>query len=198
MCFALQHIAKLDAIFALMPLEIKNTSIDGLLLVRPNRFSDSRGYFSETFSQRDFNNAVGAEVEFVQDNESFSAKGVLRGMHFQLPPVPMGKLVRVVSGAILDVAVDLRKGSPTYGKHESVRLDADEGWQFWIPEGFAHGFLALEEGTKIAYKCTAFYDSEFDFGIRWDDLGIDWGISDPLLSDKDAAAISLKDFDSPF
>jgi dTDP-4-dehydrorhamnose 3,5-epimerase len=197
-CKILQHIAKLDVIFALMPLKIINTSIEGLLLVRPNRFTDERGYFSETFSQRDFNAAVGGEVEFVQDNESLSAKGVLRGMHFQVPPAPMGKLVRVVSGAILDVAVDIRKGSLTYGKHEAVRLDADEGWQFWIPEGFAHGFLALEEGTKIAYKCTAFYDPECDSGIRCDNLGIDWGIDNPLVSAKDKCAISLDDFDSPF
>lgn len=181
-----------------MPLKIINTSIEGLLLVRPNRFTDERGYFSETFSQRDFNAAVGGEVEFVQDNESLSAKGVLRGMHFQVPPAPMGKLVRVVSGAILDVAVDIRKGSPTYGNHEAVRLDADEGLQFWIPEGFAHGFLALEEGTKIAYKCTEFYDPECDSGIRYDNLGIDWGIDNPLVSPKDTGAISLDDFDSPF
>lgn len=181
-----------------MSLEIKNTSIEGLLLLRPNRFGDSRGYFSEAYSERDFNAAVGHEVKFVQDNESVSAKGVLRGMHFQLPPVPMGKLVRVVKGAILDVAVDLRKDSPTFGQHEKARLDAEGGWQLWIPAGFAHGFLSLEEGTKISYKCTAFYDPKCDMGIKWDDLNIDWGIDDPLLSEKDAKAISLKDFDSPF
>lgn len=181
-----------------MSLEIKNTSIEGLLLFRPKRFSDSRGYFSETYSERDFNAAVGRDVEFVQDNESLSSKGVLRGMHFQIPPTPMGKLVRVVSGAILDVAVDLRKDSATYGQHEIVRLDAEEGWQFWVPEGFAHGFLSLEEGTKISYKCTSFYDPKCDMGIKWDDLGIDWGVENPLLSEKDETAISLKDFDSPF
>ena len=142
-------------IFVLMSLEVKNTSIEGLYLVRPLRFSDHRGYFSETFSRRDFASATGYDLEFVQDNESLSKSGVVRGLHFQVPPKPMGKLVRVVSGCIIDVAVDLRAGSPTYGKHEAVKLDVVEGGNC-MPEGLVHGFSVLEDGTKAAYKCTEY------------------------------------------
>ena len=183
-----------------MSLEVKNTSIEGLILIRPERYGDDRGYFSETFSQRDFACVVGEEVEFVQDNESVSKAGVVRGLHFQTPPCAMGKLVRVVSGSIIDVAVDLRVGSPTYGKHESVRLDAEEGWQFWIPEGFAHGFVALEDSTMVAYKCTTFYSPNHEMSLLWDDveLGIDWGVETPLVSAKDQDAEKFGTFKSPF
>ena len=183
-----------------MSLEVKNTSIEGLYLVRPLRFSDHRGYFSETFSRRDFASATGYDVEFVQDNESLSKSGVVRGLHFQVPPKPMGKLVRVVSGCIIDVAVDLRVGSPTYGKHEAVKLDAVEGWQLYVPEGFAHGFSVLEDGTKVAYKCTEYFEPDYEQSIKWDDadLQIDWGVENPMVSEKDSQAPSFRDFKSPF
>ena len=183
-----------------MSLEVKNTSIEGLVLVRPERYSDNRGYFAETFSLRDFACVVGEQIDFVQDNESKSKAGVVRGLHFQVPPYSMGKLVRVVSGSITDVAVDLREGSPTYGKHEAVRLNAEEGWQFWIPEGFAHGFAAHEDDTVVAYKCTEFYSPESEQSILWNDpqLSIDWGVDNPLVSDKDKEAQSFADFTSPF
>ena len=135
-----------------MSLEVKNTSIEGLYLVRPRRFSDHRGYFSETFSRRDFASATGYDVEFVQDNESLSKSGVVRGLHFQVPPKPMGKLVRVVSGCIIDVAVDLRVGSPTYGKHFSIELSAENKTQLFIPRGFAHGFSVLSDSAIFTYK----------------------------------------------
>lgn len=183
-----------------MSLEVKNTSIEGLYLVRPRRFSDDRGYFSETFSRRDFASATGYDVEFVQDNESLSKAGVVRGLHFQVPPKTMGKLVRVVSGCIIDVAVDLRVGSPTYGKHQAVKLDAIEGWQLYVPDGFAHGFSVLEEGTKVAYKCTEYYAPDYEQSIKWDDayLQIDWGVESPMVSEKDSQAPSFRDFKSPF
>ena len=212
MCATFQHNAKLDALsfgrnsrrsFSEnynMSLEIQNTSIEGLLLIRPEIFEDERGQFAETFSERDFACAVGHEVSFVQDNESVSKAGVLRGLHFQTPPKAMGKLIRVTSGSILDVAVDLRKGSPTYGKHEAVILDAAEGWQFWVPAGFAHGFLSLEDSTKVVYKCTEFYAPECEGSLApFDkDLAIDWGIEKPIMSEKDAAAMPFSNFTSPF
>lgn len=183
-----------------MSLEVKNTSIEGLILIRPNRYEDDRGYLSETFSNRDFAFVVGEQIDFVQDNESLSSKGVIRGLHFQNPPHAMGKLVRVVSGSIFDVAVDLRAGSPTYGKHEKVLLNEENGWQFWIPAGFAHGFSALEDGTKVSYKCTEFYAPDSEQSLKWDDkdLSIDWGVENPQISTKDLGAESFSDFESPF
>ena len=183
-----------------MSLEVKNTSIEGLILIRPNRFEDDRGYFSETFSNRDFACVVGEQIDFVQDNESLSSKGVIRGLHFQVPPHAMGKLVRVVSGSIFDIAVDLRAGSPTYGKHEKVLLNAEEGWQFWIPEGFAHGFVTLEDETKVSYKCTEFYAPNSEQSLKWndEDLAIDWGVKNPQISTKDIGAEDFSDFESPF
>ncbi len=184
----------------MMSLEVKNTSIEGLFLIRPDRYVDERGYFSETFSLRDFACVVGEQIDFVQDNESKSKAGVVRGLHFQIPPNAMGKLVRVVRGSITDVAVDLRKNSPTYGKHEAVSLDANDGWQFWIPEGFAHGFIAHEDDTIVAYKCTEFYNPESEQSLHWNDpqLAIDWGIESPLISSRDDDADSFAKFDSPF
>ncbi len=180
---------------------IKRLPIEGLLVIQPTVFSDDRGYFFESFNQTKFEELVGKSVTFVQDNESFSKKGVLRGLHFQKAPYAQGKLVRVSSGSVLDVAVDLRRHSRTYGCYEKVLLSAENKTQFWIPEGFAHGFLTLEEGTVFNYKCTNFYHKESEGGLNWNDpkLAIDWEISsDPLLSEKDRMDIKFENFSSPF
>jgi len=183
-----------------LTMDVQSTPIDGLLLVKPKVFGDERGSFSETWNQRLFNELVGEEVSFVQANESRSAKGVLRGLHFQLPPHAQGKLVRVVRGEALDVAVDLRRDSPTYGRHHAVVLTGDSGWQYWIPPGFAHGFLSLDDQTVFQYMCTGFYSPHAERALRWDDadLAIAWGISAPELSAKDAVAGAFREFDSPF
>ena len=176
------------------------TPIEGLLMVRPQVHADDRGQFVETWNQRRFDEAVGREVRFVQSNQSRSQKHVLRGLHFQAPPNGQGKLVRVSQGLALDVAVDLRKDSPTFGQHWAVELSPGNGIQFWIPEGFAHGFLALEEDTVFEYMCTEFYAPQSEQSLLWNDplLGIDWGVEAPRVSDKDAAASSFEAFDSPF
>jgi dTDP-4-dehydrorhamnose 3,5-epimerase len=174
-----------------MPLETTSTPIAGLLLVRPRRFADARGHFEETWNADDFDQTVGRPVTFVQDNASVSAAGVLRGLHFQRPPMAQAKLVRCTHGAIFDVAVDLRPDSPTRGQHFAVELTADSGWQLFIPEGFAHGFLALTDGAHVHYKCTAPYSPAHEGSLRWDDphLAIPWPLTTaPLLSPKDAAA----------
>lgn len=184
-----------------MALEIEKTSIDGVVVLLPSVFQDKRGVFSETFSQRDFSEAVGSDIVFVQDNESVSACGVIRGLHFQNPPHGMGKLVRVVQGSVLDVAVDLRKSSPTYGQHVKVLLSATNRKHFWIPEGFAHGFLALEDDTRVLYKCTSFYNPSAEESLLWNDseLAIDWTLNaEPLVSDKDNKAGAFTDFSSKF
>ena len=212
-------------------MEIIKTAIDGVLIIEPKVFGDKRGYFFESFSQREFDEKVapilGHTVNFVQDNESMSSYGVMRGLHFQRPPYTQSKLVRCVKGAVLDVAVDIRKGSPTYGQHvacllcgrdeEGVRI-ANElsgslpsyfshltsaiGLQFFVPRGFAHGFAVLSEIAVFQYKCDEFYHPEADggIGIIDDSLGIDWHIptEKALLSDKDTKHPLLKDFDSPF
>ncbi len=181
-------------------MKITKTPISGLLILQPSVFEDNRGKFTESWNSNSFNKAVGREVTFVQDNESISKEGVLRGLHFQIPPAPQSKLVRVSRGAILDVAVDLRSSSPTFGMHYAVELDALSGIQFWIPEGFAHGFLSLEDGTQVQYKCTAPYNPECESSLMWNDpgLGIDWGIEKPMLSDRDLKAQRFQDFKSPF
>ena len=203
-------------------MEVIKTAIDGVLIIEPKVFGDARGYFFESFSQREFDEKVasilGHEITFVQDNESMSSYGVMRGLHFQRPPYTQSKLVRCVKGAVLDVAVDIRKGSPTYGQHVSVILaGADmigspsplgEGWdeavhrQFFVPRGFAHGFAVLSETAVFQYKCDEFYHPEADGGISIldDSLGIDWKIptDKALLSEKDTKHSLLKDFDSPF
>lgn len=173
----------------------ENTSLPGLLLLTPRVFADARGAFLETFNHRAFQEATGIDVAFVQDNESHSAQGVLRGLHYQMPPHAQGKLVRVVAGAVLDVCVDLRAESPTLGQHFKVRLDGVEKRMLWIPPGFAHGFLSLEPDTVFVYKCTAYYEPTAERTIRWNDqdLGIHWGVTDPLVSAKDAGGISFKD-----
>ncbi|QCR23749.1 dTDP-4-dehydrorhamnose 3,5-epimerase [Pontibacter sp. SGAir0037] len=173
--------------------------IEGLIEFVPRVFRDDRGFFLETFSMKWFE-PFGIQPNFVQDNQSVSAKGVLRGLHFQKPPYAQGKLVRVSSGRALDVAVDLRKGSPTYGQYATCLLDAAKLNVFYIPEGFAHGFVALEDNTTFLYKCTDFYNPASEGGIIWNDpaIGIDWGVATPLVSPKDEVLPLLKDFESPF
>lgn len=182
-------------------MEIIKTEIEGLLIIEPRIFQDARGYFFESFSQREFEEKVGA-VHFVQDNESMSTYGVMRGLHFQRPPYTQSKLVRCVSGKVLDVAVDIRKGSPTYGQHVAVELTGENHRQFFIPKGFAHGFAVLSERAVFQYKCDEFYHPEADAGISILDesLQIDWRIpaEAAILSDKDTRHALLKDFDSPF
>lgn len=182
-------------------MEIIKTEIEGLLIIEPRIFQDARGYFFESFSQREFEEKVGA-VHFVQDNESMSTYGVMRGLHFQRPPYTQSKLVRCVSGKVLDVAVDIRNGSPTYGCHVAVELTGENHRQFFIPKGFAHGFAVLSERAVFQYKCDEFYHPEADAGISILDesLQIDWRIpaEAAILSDKDTRHALLKDFDSPF
>lgn len=180
---------------------VEKLDIEGLIVFTPRVFEDDRGYFFESFNQNVFNEAVGKEVVFCQDNQSFSRKHVLRGMHFQKPPYAQGKLVRVTQGAVIDVAVDLRAGSPTYGQHAKVLLSAENKKQFWVPEGFAHGFLTLEDNTVFNYKCTNFYNKESEGGLNWNDpgLAIDWGIVEqPVLSVKDSVDTQFADFKTPF
>lgn len=182
-------------------MEVIKTDIDGLVIIEPKIFGDARGYFFESFSQREFEAKV-RKVNFVQDNESMSSYGVMRGLHFQRPPFAQSKLVRCVKGRVLDVAVDIRKGSPTYGKYVAVELSEDNHRQFFIPRGFAHGFVVLSETAVFQYKCDNFYAPEADGGINIKDetLGIDWQISleDAILSEKDTKHLCLKDFESPF
>ena len=182
-------------------MEIITTHIEGPLIIKPRIFNDPRGYFFESFSQRDFEAQV-RTIDFVQDNESMSSYGVMRGLHFQRPPFTQSKLVRCVRGAVLDVAVDIRKGSPTYGQHVAVELTEDNHLQFFVPRGFAHGFSVLSETAVFQYKCDHFYHPEADAGISIMDesLGIDWKIpaDKAILSEKDTRHPLLKDFDSPF
>ena len=187
-------------------MEVIKTDIEGVLILEPKVFGDARGYFFESFSQREFDEKVapilGHTIHFVQDNESMSSYGVMRGLHFQRPPFTQSKLVRCVKGAVLDVAVDIRKGSPTYGQHVAVELTEDNHRQFFVPKGFAHGFAVLSETAVFQYKCDEFYHPEADAGISILDvsLGIDWRIptDKALLSDKDTKHAFLKSLDSPF
>ena len=187
-------------------MNVIKTAIEGVVIIEPRIFTDVRGYFFESFSQREFDEKVapilGHTVTFVQDNESKSSYGVMRGLHFQRPPFTQSKLVRCVKGAVLDVAVDIRKGSPTYGQHVAVELTEDNHRQFFIPKGFAHGFAVLSETAVFQYKCDEFYHPEVDGGISILDvsLGIDWRIPTEKanLSEKDTKHALLKDFDSPF
>lgn len=176
-------------------MNIIETAIPGVLIIEPRVFGDARGFFMETWNAAAFADA-GLDLAFVQDNHSRSQKGVLRGLHFQNPG-PQGKLVRVVKGAVFDVAVDLRAASPTFGKWVGVELSADNKRMFWVPEGFAHGFLTLEDDTDFLYKCTAPYAPQSEFTLAWDDpmVGIEWPVDglDPLISEKDARGLSLAD-----
>lgn len=169
------------------------------LLIIPSRFGDHRGFFGETYSRRRYAE-MGIDVEFVQDNHSLShSVGTLRGLHFQSAPHAQAKLVRCGRGAIFDVAVDIRRGSPTYGQWEGYRLTAENGHQLYVPMGFAHGFMTLEADSEIVYKCSDYYAPETEGAVRWDSCGIDWPLLvDPILSDKDTIAPALADFDSPF
>lgn len=171
-------------------------AIPDVLLLEPRVFDDNRGAFFESYNTRTFNELAGRDVTFVQDNQSVSRRGVVRGLHYQVAPAPQGKLVRVLNGAIFDVAVDIRRSSPTFGRHVAEILSAENRRQVWIPEGFAHGFVALREGSEVLYKTTAFYHREAERAIRWDDpeLGIGWPTDvAPILSDKDAEAPSFRD-----
>lgn len=182
-------------------MEVLQTNIEGVVIIEPRLFKDDRGYFFESYSERDFNRQVG-KIHFVQDNESKSNYGVMRGLHFQRPPFTQSKLVRCVKGAVLDVAVDIRKGSPTYGQHVAIELTEDNHRQFFIPRGFAHGFAVLSPEAIFQYKCDNFYHPEADGGISILDnsLGIDWRIptEHAILSEKDTKHSFLKDFNSPF
>lgn len=182
-------------------MEVIRTDIEGVVIIRPRVFTDARGYFFESYSKREFDEKV-RPVNFVQDNESCSTRGVMRGLHFQRPPFTQSKLVRCVKGAVLDVAVDIRKGSPTYGRHVAVELTEDNHLQFFVPRGFAHGFAVLSDVAVFQYKCDEFYHPEADGGISILDssLGIDWCLdpADAILSDKDTRHPLLADFDSPF
>ena len=173
-------------------MKITPTRLPEVLIVEPKVFGDARGFFSESWSERAFNQAVGYDVRFVQDNHSRSARGVLRGLHFQLPPHTQGKLVRVVSGAVFDVAVDIRRASPNFGRWEGVELSAENQRQLWVPPGFAHGFLVLSETADFLYKTTDYYAPQCEGAVRWDDpaIAVQWpdtGIA-ALLADKDAKA----------
>ena len=175
------------------------TLFDGLIIIQPTVYGDSRGYFFESFNAEIFKNN-GLDLNFVQDNQSFSHKDALRGLHFQTPPYAQGKLVRVVRGAVLDVVVDLRKNSSMFGKSFSIELTEQNNTMLWIPIGFAHGFATLENDTLFSYKCTQVYNKNSERGILWSDesLGINWGIENPILSDKDKINPTLENFDSPF
>ena len=182
-------------------MEVIKTAIEGVVIIEPRVYSDSRGYFFESYSQCEFDEKV-RKINFVQDNESKSSYGVMRGLHFQSPPFSQSKLVRCVKGRVLDVAVDIRKGSPTYGHHVAVELTEDNHRQFFVPRGFAHGFAVLSETAVFQYKCDNFYAPQADGGISILDgsLGIDWNIpvDSAILSEKDTRHPLLKDFDSPF
>jgi dTDP-4-dehydrorhamnose 3,5-epimerase len=172
---------------------ITKLEIEGLLLIDPRKFHDDRGYFFESFNTAKYNEILGSDHVFVQDNVSVSKKNVLRGLHFQHPPMAQGKLVSVLNGRVLDVAVDLRLASPTFGKHIMVELSRENGLQFWIPPGFAHGFVALEDETVFNYKCTNYYSPEHEETLAWDDceLSINWQINNPIISKKDLVGKKL-------
>lgn len=180
-------------------MKILNTAIEGLLIIQPTVFEDSRGYFFESYNKKNFLQE-GINVDFVQDNQSLSQKGVLRGLHFQAPPFAQGKLVRVITGSVLDVAVDIRKDSPTYGKHHAIELSESNKTMFYIPEGFAHGFLTLEDNTIFSYKCTNYYNKASEGTLLWNDeqLGINWKTNTPSLSEKDKGGEMFNTFKSPF
>ena len=180
--------------FTFEPLEIP-----GVLLIHPLRRGDDRGFFAETYRRSAFEEA-GLDATFVQDNFARSGPGVLRGLHYQLPPAPQGKLVRVVRGSVFDVAVDLRRGSPTYGRWVGRTLDEASGAMMWIPEGFAHGYAVLGDGADLAYKVTAEYSPELDRGVLWNDpeVGVEWPLADPMLSARDRALPTLREAENTF
>ncbi|MGZ5244875.1 MAG: dTDP-4-dehydrorhamnose 3,5-epimerase [Bacteroidia bacterium] len=182
-----------------MPITVEKTHFDGLYVVKSTVYGDQRGYFTESYNKRDWELA-GINTEFIQDNLSLSRKNILRGLHFQLAPYAQAKIVRVIKGSVLDVVVDIRRNSPTYGQHFSLVLSDENFLQLYIPEGFAHGFLTLQEDTIFAYKCSNYYHHDLERGLSWNDadLNIDWGITHPILSDKDKQYEPFSKFVSPF
>jgi dTDP-4-dehydrorhamnose 3,5-epimerase len=180
-------------------MEVIETKIKDLLIIKPKVFADSRGYFFESYNADVFkqNNIT---LNFVQDNQSLSSTGVLRGLHFQAPPFDQGKLVRVITGAVLDIAVDIRKDSPTYGEHIAIELTEENKSMFYIPPGFAHGFLTLRDNTIFSYKCTNIYNKLSEGCVLWNDtdLNINWNVANPILSEKDLVGTPFKEFNSPF
>ena len=180
-------------------MELILTPIDQLLVLKPSLYTDDRGYFFESYNQQKLSD-LGLHFTFVQDNQSMSKKGVIRGLHFQFPPYAQTKLVRVIQGEILDIALDLRKNSLTYGKYFSIHLSGVNQLQFLIPEGFAHGFVALEDNTIVQYKCSQFYNKEAEGTIIYNDpdVNINWGVDDPITTEKDLLGVSFKSFISPF
>lgn len=180
-------------------MEVKRTFMEGLLIIQPMLFSDERGYFFESYNIEQFR-TIGIDVDFMQDNESCSSKGVLRGLHFQKPPYAQGKLVRVIAGRVMDVVVDIRKNSSTYGQYFSIELSGHNKTIFWIPPGFAHGFIALEENTIFSYKCTNVYHKESEQCLLWNDseFNIKWPLIDILISPKDREGLAFNQFESPF
>ena len=181
-------------------MKLIQTKIKDLFILEPRVFGDDRGYFFESFNSKTFQELIGKEVEFVQDNQSMSGKNIVRGLHFQNPPFAQGKLVRVIKGKVIDVAVDIRKDSPTYGEHVSVELSGENNRMFWVPPGFAHGFSSLEEGTIFSYKCTNYYSKESEGSIAWNDpeLNIDWEVENPIISGKDQESPLLIDLKTQF
>lgn len=190
----------------LKTMEILDIPIPGLFLIKNDTFRDERGCFTENWNQKKFSDLIHSEINFVQDNQSISKKNVLRGFHFQKPPFAQGKLVRVIKGSVLDVAIDIRKGSQDYGKHYKVVLSGDNDEMLYVSPGFAHGFLSLSENTIFSYKCTNFYNPKHEQTLIWndEDLGINWKIglqindSEIIVSDKDMKGVKFKDFKSPF
>ena len=177
-----------------------NCDIKGLKIIEPTVFGDVRGYFFESFNQSEFEKSIGKKVSFCQDNQSLSNTGVVRGLHFQNPPHAQGKLVRVMQGSVLDVALDIRKESPTFGQFHVILLSAENKKQFWIPEGFAHGFSTLEDNTIFQYKCTNYYHPSSENSVLWCDnqLNIDWLVKDAIISAKDQSGVKWEDFITPF
>lgn len=181
-------------------MELVDQSLNGLLLLRPRIFGDERGYFFESYNQEAFRKILGNDVHFVQDNQSMSQKNVLRGLHFQAPPNAQAKLVRVIAGSVLDVVVDIRKKSSSFGQHYAVELSAENHLQLYIPEGFAHGFLTLEDQTLFSYKCSNYYHQPAEGSILWSDptLRINWKTDTPMVSQKDRNAPLFQSFKTPF
>lgn len=192
-------ILPVHALFLKPDMQVDSFSIEGPLLLTPKVFSDERGYFFESYSKQILDR-IGIPYDFVQDNQSLSQKGIIRGLHFQAPPYDQGKLVRVTSGRVLDIVVDIRKASPTYGKSIAVELSADNFKQLWVPPGFAHGFSVLEDNTIFQYKCTNYYHKASEGGILYNDpqLGLNWMTAQPVVSEKDLLLPRLSELESPF
>ncbi len=180
-------------------MKVEETPIEGLLIIQPDVYFDERGYFLETYNKEKWKE-LGINFDFLQDNQSQSSKGVLRGLHFQNPPYAQGKLVSVIAGAVIDIAVDLRRKSKTYGSYFALELSEQNKTIFWIPPGFAHGFVSLQDNTIFSYKCTQVYNKHSEASIRWDDpdLAIDWKIQNPIISEKDRNAPFFKEYISMF